>query len=202
MRVVRGVSAPLLLACAAALLGSPLQAQRSDPVGARRDSAATDTTARRPVRRIPSSIPDSLLRPPITPKAAFLRSVTLPGWGQTGLRRSTAALLFSVVEVGSLYMVGKARADLRRARSLSTLDSLVAGDPSLTGAATTRSVAMDQGMLNARKLQVEDWLAILLFNHLLSGADAYVAANLWDLPARVSIQHTPGGTGIGARLHW
>jgi hypothetical protein len=202
MGSLRGLRALLTLLGVAALTALPARAQRSEPVGARRDSAVTDTAARKPVRRIPSSIPDSLLRPPITPKAAFLRSLALPGWGQTGLRRSTAALLFSVVEVGSLYMVGKSRADLRRARALSSLDSLVTGDPSRTGAATTRAAAIDQGLINARRLQVEDWLAILFFNHLLSGADAYVAANLWDLPARVSIQHTPGGTGIGARVHW
>lgn len=202
MASLRGLRAPLALLGVAALTAVPARAQRSEPVGARRDSAVTDTVVRKPARRIPSSIPDSLLRPPITPKAAFLRSLTLPGWGQTGLRRSTAALLFSVVEVGSLYMVGKSRADLRRARALSSLDSLVTGDPSRTGATTTRTAPIDQGLINARRLQVEDWLAILFFNHLLSGADAYVAANLWDLPARVSIQHTPGGTGIGARVHW
>jgi hypothetical protein len=118
------------------------------------------------------------------------------------LRRSTAALLFSTVELGSLYMVGKSRADLQRARALAALDTLIVGDPSISGVTTTRAPAISQALLNARKLQVEDWLAILFFNHLLSGADAYVAANLWDLPARVSIRQTPSGVGIGAQIRW
>jgi hypothetical protein len=202
MRSWSGWTAPRTLVCVAALCASQVGAQQREPAGARRDSTQRDTIAKKPARRIPNSIPDSLLRPPITPRAAFLHSLALPGWGQTGLRRTNAALLFSAVEVASLYMVGKSRADLRRARSLATLDSLVTGDPSLNGTPTTRTPAIDQGLLNARKLQVEDWIALLLFNHLLAGADAYVAANLWDLPARVSIEHTPGRTAIGARVRW
>ena len=96
-------------------LGSPVEAQRV-PVPVRADSALRDTTPRRPPRRLPNSIPDSLLRPPITPKAAFLRSLLLPGLGQSALRRSTAATIFSAAEVGAIYMVAKSSADLGRAR--------------------------------------------------------------------------------------
>ncbi|MBC7841091.1 MAG: hypothetical protein H7099_02195, partial [Gemmatimonadaceae bacterium] len=54
-------------------------AQQRPPPGVPRDSIAIDTTKRTP-RRLPNSIPDSLLRPPITPKAAFLHSLAVPGW--------------------------------------------------------------------------------------------------------------------------
>ena len=165
------------------------------------DSVPTDTTKRPPARRLPNSIPDSLLRPPISPKAAFLRSLVLPGWGQSALRRSTAATLFSAAEIGALYMVAKSRADLRRAQALNGLDSIAIGDPSL-GGSVTRVPAIPQELVNARRLHLEDWLAVLIFNHLIAGADAYVAANLWDLPARVSITHTPAGTGLGASFRW
>lgn len=175
-------------------------AQQRVPVIAPRDSVVRDTTKRAP-RRVPNSIPDSLLRPPITPKAAFLHSLALPGWGQSALRRSTAATIFSSVEVGAIYMVMKSRADLKRARALSQLDSITIGDPSL-GETVTRVPAVTQELINARRLHLEDWIAALLFNHLLAGADAYVAANLWDLPARVSIRHTPAGTGIAAQFRW
>ena len=181
-------------------LGSPVEAQRV-PVPVRADSALRDTTPRRPPRRLPNSIPDSLLRPPITPKAAFLRSLLLPGLGQSALRRSTAATIFSAAEVGAIYMVAKSSADLGRARALRRLDSVSVGDPTL-GEAVKRVPAVTQGLINARKLHLEDWLAVLIFNHLLAGADAYVAANLWDLPARVSITQTPGGPGLSARFHW
>jgi hypothetical protein len=175
--------------------------QRTQPTGVRRDTVAADTTPKRPARRLPNSIPDSLLRPPITPKAAFLHSLLLPGWGQSVLRRNTAATLFSAAEVGAIYMVAKSRADLAQARALQRQDSILVGDPS-AGGTITKAPAITQELVNARKLHVEDWIAALLFNHLISGADAYVAANLWDLPARVSIRHTPAGTGIGAQFRW
>ncbi len=176
-------------------------AQQVTPAGARRDTVKVDTTPKRPARRLPNSIPDSLLRPPITPKAAFLHSLLLPGWGQSALRRNTAATVFAGAEIGAIYMVAKSRADLRQAKALRGLDSIAVGDPTL-GQPVTKVPAVTEQLINARKLHLEDWLAAWIFNHLLSGADAYVAANLWDLPARVSIRHTPAGTGIGAQIRW
>ena len=185
---------------AVALAAPVAQAQFVQPP-VRRDTVVTDTIRKPAQRRLPSTIPDSLLRPPITPKAAFLRSALLPGWGQSGLRRNTAATLFSTVEIGAIYMVAKSRADLRSARALDGLDSITVGDP-LLGETLTRVPRMATGLVNARRLHLEDWVAALLFNHLLAGADAYVAANLWDLPARVSIRHTPTQTSLGAQFRW
>lgn len=192
----------VLLACAVLTGGGVrLEAQRIPLQPPKRDSVVADTTTRRVVRRLPSSIPDSLLRPPISPRAAFLHSLLLPGWGQSELRRSTAATIFATAEIGALYMVGKSRSDLRRARALSGLDSITIGDPGL-GQAITRVPAVPEGLINARRLHLEDWVAALIFTHFIAGADAYVAANLWDLPARVSIRQTPAGTGIGAQFRW
>jgi hypothetical protein len=197
-RVAHLLIAGVLLGCSA----SVVRAQLVPVQPPKRDSVAMDSAVTRaPVRRLPNSIPDSLLRPPISPRSAFLRSLALPGWGQSALRRSTAATLFSAAEIGAIYMVAKSRADLRRARALSGLDSIVVGDPS-TGGTVSAVAAMSDGLVNARRLHLEDWLAALIFNHLLAGADAYVAANLWDLPARVTITHTPAGTGIGASFRW
>ncbi len=175
---------------------SVVGAQQRTPPIVPRDTARSDTTTKRPLRRIPNSIPDSLLRPPISPKAAFLHSLVLPGWGQSALRRNTASTIFGSVEVGAIYMVAKSRADLRNAQALAGRDSLV------VDGSTTKVPAVSQALINARKLHLEDWIAILIFNHLISGADAYVAANLWDLPARVSIRHTPAGPAIGAQFRW
>jgi hypothetical protein len=189
----------VLVAAGGALPAAAQQRPPAPPVA--RDSAQGDTNPRRTPRRLPNSIPDSLLRPPISPKAAFLHSLLLPGWGQSVLRRSTAATLFSAAEIGSIYMVAKSHSDLQRAKALRGLDSIVVGDPSL-GQTTTKVPAVPPGLINARRLHLEDWLAVWIFNHLLSGADAYVAANLWDLPARVSIQHTPTGPALSARISW
>lgn len=191
----------LLLSAAVACIAPRTAAAQRIPLPPPKDTTTRDTTTKRPVRRLPNSIPDSLLRPPITPRTAFLRSAVLPGWGQSGLRRSTAATIFSAAEVGAVYMLMKSRADLRRARALAGQDSVVVGDPSLNES-ITRIPSVAGTLVNARKLHLEDWIAILIFNHVLAGADAYVAANLWDLPARVSITHTPAGTGIGASLRW
>jgi hypothetical protein len=105
------------------------------------------------------------------------------------------------VELGAIYMVAKSRADLSQAKARAGLDSIVVGDPS-AGQSVTRIPAVTQELINARQLHLEDWLAILIFNHLLAGADAYVAANLWDVPARVSIRQTPVGTAISAQFRW
>ena len=47
--------------------------------------------------------------------------------------------------------------------------------------------------VRARRTHYEDWIAVLIFNHLIAGADAYVAAQLWDLPARVGVRADPRG---------
>jgi hypothetical protein len=58
-------------------------------------------------------------------------------------------------------------------------------------------------LVQARRTHVEDWVALLLFNHLVSGADAYVAAHLWDLPGRVSVVPAPGGgTALSFQVSW
>ena len=54
--------------------------------------------------------------------------------------------------------------------------------------------------VRARRTHYEDWLAVLVFNHLIAGADAYVAAQLWDLPDKVAIRQTPFGPAIAATL--
>ncbi len=190
-----------ILGCSALVaMAGVVEAQRV-PLPPPPDTVKRDTVVPRPARRIPNSIPDSLLRPPITPKAAFLHSLLVPGWGQSALRRTTAATIFASAELGMIYMVGKSRADLRSAKALQRADSLTVGDPS-RGEPVTKVPSVDPRLINARRLHLEDWIAAWIFNHLLAGADAYVAANLWDLPARVSIQQTPVGPGIGAQLRW
>jgi hypothetical protein len=39
---------------------------------------------------------------------------------------------------------------------------------------------------------------MLVFNHLLAGAEAYVSAHLYDFPAALKVRALPGGrTGVG-----
>jgi hypothetical protein len=143
---------------------------------------------------------DSLSRiPPVSPGRAFLQSVLVPGWGQASLRRPTAGTIFTAVEAMSVTMLIQSKHELseaRRAASDSVVDHYEA--PSTPDGEPTPVFAPNQfaGRIGARKQAVEDWAALLIFNHLLSGADAFIAAHLWDVPVEVS----PGSTGQSAKL--
>ena len=54
--------------------------------------------------------------------------------------------------------------------------------------------------IKARRTHYEDWIAAIVFNHLFSGADAYVAANLWDFKANIGVVAAPRGAGVRATL--
>src|SRR6185503_21232808 len=50
--------------------------------------------------------------------------------------------------------------------------------------------------IKARRTHYEDWIAAIIFNHLFSGADAYVAANLWDFRTNIGVVAKPGAAGV------
>ena len=54
--------------------------------------------------------------------------------------------------------------------------------------------------IKARRTHYEDWIAAIVFNHLFSGADAYVAANLWDFKANIGVVATARSAGVYATL--
>ncbi len=62
--------------------------------------------------------------------------------------------------------------------------------------------ARERGKFVASHVQErEDWIVLLVFNHLLAGAEAYVSANLYDFPAALQIRTLPDGkTGIGVSV--
>lgn len=150
----------------------PLAAQNPPVRPAPADtSQVQDTTSRRPTRG------DSIRpRPPITPGGAFLRSLIIPGWGQARLNRNVTGGLFLLWEGVCATMVWKAEWQLNYAR--------------------------ERGKFVASHVQErEDWIVLLVFNHLLAGAEAYVSANLYDFPAALQIRTLPDGkTGIGVSV--
>ncbi len=135
------------------------------------DTLVRDTTVRRPTRG------DSV-RPvaPVTPGGAFLRSLIIPGWGQARVGRNVTGGIFLLWEGVCQTMVWKAEWQLRYAR--------------------------ERGKFVQSHVQErEDWIVLLVFNHLLAGAEAYVSANLYDFPASLTIQTLPGGrTGVGVSV--
>ena len=174
------------------LVAGPAVAQRPD-----------STRVRRPAASGPA-IPDSL-KPPISPRRAFLYSALVPGYGQAILGRHKAAAAMLVIEAMAIAMIRESAADVREARRMSG-DTVVVTYVDGAGAALTNPTLVtrrfDPQYVHVRQSHVEDWVAFLLANHLFSGADAFVAANLWELPAELSIRVAPGGATVGASLAW
>jgi hypothetical protein len=192
----------LLAACVAA---SSIQSAGAQSVDSARLGIRPDRTLQ---------TPDST-KPPISTKRAFLSSLILPGYGQNLLDRPHAAMLFSTLEVFSLGMAAKAAHDLRDVKSIPK-DSIISTykiDP-ITGLAsldpkthqpipaTWIKSRFDSDRVKARRVHYEDWIAALIFNHLIAAADAYVAANLWDFHANVAAAATPSSARIGATITW
>lgn len=131
----------------------------------------TDTALQRPARG------DSVRpRPPISPTGAFFRSLVIPGWGQSRLNRNVMAGLFISFEALAGAMVWKSQWQLEFAR---TRDKFV----------------------KEHTQEREDWIVLLAFNHLLSAAEAYVSAHLWDFPPALKFEPLPGGAaGLGVAI--
>lgn len=188
---VIGVLCALLVAGASALRA---QAVRRDSTPARPDSLRAGTPAAAAVRGPVNS--RTRFTPPITPRRAFIYSSALPGFGQSRLDRGSSGALFAAVELSAVVMLRRSQADLREARRY-LADTLPANfniGPSGTPTPTAKVVGRySADLVRTRRLHVEDWLAVLAFNHLFAGADAFVAAQLWDMP--VQLTATPSING-------
>jgi hypothetical protein len=147
----------------------------------------------------PRALRDTVTRPPISPRSAFLRSLIVPGLGQAALDRGTAGGIFVSLESLALLMTIKSKRDLNVARRLEADSVFFAIDASGDTVFVPSPVA---GRVRARKQHVEDWVAILIFNHLFAAADAFVAAQLWDVPARVSVTRDGDRTQLAATVRW
>ena len=161
----------VVLALAAAPLAAQNPPSAPPPRPAAADTAPRDTAAQQPTRG------DSVRPvPPVTPGGAFLRSLIIPGWGQARLGRNVTGGIFLLWEGVCATMVWKTVWQL--------------------------NYAQERGKFIASHTQErEDWIVLLVFNHLLAGAEAYVSANLYDFPAALKIQTLPGGrTGVGVSV--
>jgi hypothetical protein len=171
---------------AALLVGLAMAA----PLAAQRDTAAVSPPGVRVPVGAADTLADSLKKPPVSPRRAMLMSLVLPGYAQAKLKRPTASVMFAAVEVLAIGMARKAALDLREAKGARG-DSVPTGfgvDPQ-TGAVTPSGYVQDRliSRIGARHTHYEDWLAAIIFNHIISAADAYVAANLWDFKPNVTL---------------
>ena len=101
-------------------------------------------------------------------------------------------------------MVRRSRSDLGEVRRyrIDTLpsDFFLSGDKLIPSGVFTNRYSAD--LEKTRQLHVEDWLAVVVFNHLFAGADAFVAAQLWDVPVALVAAPRPGGAMVVATVRW
>jgi hypothetical protein len=178
----------MLAAAACALM--PLAAARAQQRG-------SDTTAagiKPPPAPLAPGIASDSIRPPLTPGRALLYSALLPGYSQAVLGRHKAATFLLLAEAISIAMIRESGADVREARSTAN-DTVVVSYVGANGGASlvTDSSQFNSAYVHTRRAHVEDWTALLVANHLIAGADAFVAANLWDVPVRVGLRRLPSG---------
>lgn len=173
-----------------ALVPAPTFAQRADSAkaGVQRSTADSARATR-------------IVKPPLSPRRAFLYSFALPGYSQSVLNRPTAGALFVLTESIAWVMLRESSAELRQARRLLT-DSLVVLGYDASGGPITQPSGYNQRLVDIRRGHVEDWIAFIFANHLFAAADAYVAAHLWDLPTQISVESRSAGTVVVAKVHW
>ncbi len=126
-------------------------------------------------------VPHFRVEPPVSPLGAMWRSLLLPGWGQSIMGRRVTGAVFIFWEGITLTMT------LKSANQLNYLESIDA----------------DQEQIDGKRQEVEDWAVLLVFNHLLAAAEAFVSAELWDFPGELETRSLPNGDlGAGVRVYW
>jgi len=108
----------------------------------------------------------------IRPIGAFLRSLLVPGWGQAATGRHVTGALFATWEGVTAMMALKAQSEMHYLKDTHSAN------------------------LTAKRQEVQDWIVLWVFNHLFSGAEAFVSAHLQDFPKDLKIRTFPGGIGI------
>ena len=122
------------------------------------------------------------VQPPISPMGALWRSILLPGWGQSILRRRVTGAFFVAWEGLTITMTIKSIHQLDYLRTVATEED----EESLE-------------RVDSKEAEVQDWAILLAFNHLLAAVEAFVAAQLWDFPDDLQVQALSDG-GMGVRV--
>jgi len=118
------------------------------------------------------TLPADTLPRGVRPMGAFWRSFLLPGWGQAVTGRKTTGAVFVAWEGVTAMMTLKARQEANYFKAIHSQN------------------------LELKRQEVQDWLVLWIFNHLFSGAEAYVSAHLRDFPTDLQVRAFPGGIGV------
>ena len=108
---------------------------------------------------------------------AFFRSFLLPGWGQAATGRPMTGAVFVFWEGVTAMMTFKAQQEANYFKEIHSKN------------------------LRLKRQEVQDWLVLWVFNHLFSGAEAYVSAHLRDFPPDLKVRAFPGGIGVSIPVH-
>ncbi|HET6764489.1 MAG TPA: hypothetical protein VFH27_12485, partial [Longimicrobiaceae bacterium] len=177
--VARTVLAALLFAAALGA-AAPARAQLPGLPGGRGQPAAQAPGDTARGRVVP---PDTTRVNGVSPKGAFLRSMLVPGWGQSSIGSPGRGGVYFALEAGSLWMVYKAQLKVedarRREHELRNSGMLEDG--------------RQTGLLHSRLSQREDWITLSGFWLFFSGADAFVATHLANFNAHVGAIPRPDG---------
>ncbi|HLG05365.1 MAG TPA: hypothetical protein VI383_04370 [Gemmatimonadales bacterium] len=133
-----------------------------------------DTTTVPPPSPAPAAAVDSTRL--IKPLPAFFHSALIPGWGQAKLDRKLTGALFMAWEGLTLGMTLKAASELRY----------------------LERIEADSARLEQKRQERQDWLVLLIFNHVFAGLEAYVSSHLQGFPSEVQIRVAPRGLGVQA----
>lgn len=164
-----GVLTRPLALMAALAVSIPLGARAQIPIPAvPTPSNPADTVRADPFR----------VEPPVPPLGALWRSMLFPGWGQSMLNRRVTGAFFVLWEGISITMTIKSVHQLEHLKSVLSED-----DPE----------SLER--VDSKRREVQDWAVLLGFNHLMAGAEAFVAAYLWDFPEELEIRAFHGGRG-------
>lgn len=118
---------------------------------------------------VPEPTPSDSARRYIKPMAAFWRSLLVPGWGQARVGRKLTAGVFVAWEGVTLSMALKANGELHYLERV------------------------NDGRVDGKRQERQDWLVLLAVNHLFAAMEAYVSAHLWDFPGDLKLQAIPRG---------
>lgn len=203
-RRLTAVTAGVALAVVASAAAAGAQKPDSTRVAIPIPRTVTDTAHRADTARAADTTrgPRPEIQPPLSPGRSFAYSFLVPGYAQTVLGRPRASALFIAFEAVAVTMLRQAQFDLRQARNAG-VDSVVVSwwDPATQQAAKVlRPSPYSTTLVRSRRAHVEDWVAAIIANHLFSGLDAYVAANLWDVPAELAVHPTATGANIGVNV--
>lgn len=99
---------------------------------------------------------------PVSPAGAMLRSVILPGWGQTAARQPARGAIYFTVWSGGVFMILKSNAEVNAAKR-----------------------AEDEELVDSRTGAREDWMLFTGLWMLFSGVDAWVSAQFTGFEGEV-----------------